>query len=69
MGAPSNREVPLGKRMHTKDHMTVANGQMRLMGGERDDVTSVANRDILRAPKTGKRTIAMPTQANMKVLQ
>lgn len=69
MGAPSNREVAMGKRVITKDHMTVANGQARLMGGDRDDVTSQANYDLIRAPKTGKRTIPMPMQKNMNVLQ
>ena len=69
MGAPTNREVPMGKRVITKDHMTVANGQMRLMGGDRDDVTSQANYDIKAAPKKGKRTLKMDIQKNMNVLQ
>ena len=69
MGAPSTREGAMGKRVITKDHMTVANGQARLMGGDRDDVTSQANYDLKKAPKTGKRTIAMPMQKNMNVLQ
>ena len=69
LGAPSNREIPMGKRVITKDHMTVANGQMRLMGGDRDDVTSQANRDIRHAPRKGKRVIQMPYQPNMNVLQ
>ena len=69
MGAPSTREVAMGKRVITKDHMTVANGQARLMGGDRDDVTSQANYDLKKAPKTGKRTIQMHIQKNMNVLQ
>jgi len=42
MGAPSTREIPRGKRVITKNQMTIANGQMRLMGGSRDDASSQA---------------------------
>ena len=68
MGAPSTREIPRGKRVITKNQMTIANGQMRLMGGSRDDASSQAG-GVQKTLPTGKRTINMPQQNNMRILQ
>ena len=44
VGAPSQLEQPKGKRAFTKDHLTVANGQARLFGGDGDDQTKKTDR-------------------------
>ena len=50
----------MGKRPYERDYTNIANGSMRLFGGDRKDHDGAA----AEVQRTGKRQIGLPSQQN-----